>query len=59
VSALGELLARQDLAAIECSREIGPALRVAWGEAAARALGDAVERLDFAHASALVAARRG
>ena len=57
VRMLGALLAQQDLAAIDRARELGPALRAAWGETDARALGDAIERLEFARAQALVAAR--
>jgi CheY-like chemotaxis protein len=56
VRALGDLLAQQDLAAIDCARQLAPALGVAWGDTDARALTDAVERLDFSHATALLAA---
>jgi hypothetical protein len=57
--ALSELLAQQDLSAIDSIRELGPSIRAAWGDEPARELSDAVERLEFARAAALLAARSG
>ena len=52
---LSALLAQQDLAALDYVRELGPGLRAACGELRAREISDAVERLEFARAAALVA----
>jgi hypothetical protein len=55
----GDSTRLRHLSAIDSIRELGPSIRAAWGDELARELSDAVERLELARTSVLLAARSG